>query len=75
MTPQALTDQTPVLAAAQKLAGAAMKKILRRVTVSGDTRNQKEGMRPFARLVAKIAHTGPFSTLSALLFQVNTLHA
>ena len=60
-----------MLAAAQKLAGAAMKKVLRRLHVAGDAHSRKEGMRPFARLVAKIAHTGPFSTLSALIFQVN----
>ena len=67
---QGMTDRMPVLAAASKLAGAEVKKVLRRLHVTGGQQSRKEGMRPFARLVSKIACTGPFSTLSALLSQV-----
>lgn len=59
-----------MLAAASKLAGSEVKKVLRRLHVTGDPQSKKEGMRPFARLVSKIAHTGPFSALAALLAQV-----
>lgn len=59
-----------MLSAASRLAGAEVKRVLRRLHATGDQQSRKEGMRPFARLIAKIAHTGPFSTLSALLAQV-----
>ncbi len=44
--------------------------MLRRLHVAGDQQSKKESMRPFARIVGKIALTGPFSTLTALVSQV-----
>ena len=70
---QAITERTPLLLAASKMAGQEVKKVLRRLHVAGDAQSKKESMRPFSRHISKIAHTGPFSTLSALLSQVGAL--
>ena len=55
------------------MAGQEVKKVLRRLHVTGDAQSKKESMRPFSRHISKITHTGPFSTLSALLSQVGPL--
>ena len=67
---QAMTARTPVLTSASKLAGAVTKRIINRLYDSPDPQSRKEGMRPFARLIAKLTYTGPFSALASLLFKV-----
>lgn len=67
---QAITERTPILLAASKLAATEVKKVLRRLHVATDQQSRKEGMRPFARIVGKIALVGPFSVLTALIGQV-----
>jgi hypothetical protein len=61
---------TPLLSASSKLAAVEVKKVLRRVHVPKDYRDKKEALKPFGRMLAKIASSNPLAVAQTMLAQV-----
>jgi len=64
------TTSTPLLSAASKLASVELKKVLRRVHVPQSKRDKKEALKPFGRMLAKVAAANPLSVAQTMIAQV-----
>lgn len=68
---QETTAATPLLSAASKLASVEVKKVLRRVHVPQSKRDKKEALKPFGRMLGKIAAANPLSVAQTMIAQVH----
>lgn len=71
---QETTTSTPLLSAASKLASVELKKVLRRVHVPQSKRDKKEALKPFGRMLAKVAAANPLSVAQTMIAQVYPSH-
>ena len=68
-----MTKRVPVLQAAANLTTMEVKKVQRRLAVVGPGESaKKDNMRVFMRVIGKLAHVGPFSTVGELIAQVSS---
>ncbi len=62
----------PLLAAAAKLASVELKKVLRRVHVPQNKKDNKEKLKPFGRMLAKVAAANPLAVAETMIAQVSS---
>jgi len=61
---------TPLLSAAAKLASVELKKVLRRVHVPQGKKDKKDALKPFGRMLAKVAAANPLAVAETMIAQV-----
>lgn len=70
MVAQEATKATPLLSAAAKQASVELKKVLRRVHVPQNKKDKSVALKPFGRMLAKVAAANPLAVAETMIAQV-----